>query len=270
MALDEAQVGILTAERLKIPLENRLRLQTYIPNALHNLAQSVANDPLRRRLLLTDQSACTATVTTSTYNTFADLTTVQDTYGVMLEYLQYGNVYYIAATNTWPDANVDDNTDTIVIPNHGYVTGQAVRLTTAGTLPSPLVTGQTYYIIAVDAVTVQLATTYDNALNAVPQTLTSVGTGTSTMTAYQKDVCQWLASPSQGYTDPAIPFDYIYIWLEAGLLYTNRTNGTFAFSVPYIPTLNGVSTTLPSQLEDDLIDEMAKIAITSGFPPHQA
>lgn len=266
--MTETEVGILACERLKVPHSNRLQLQSYIPNALNNLARQVANDPLRRRLLLTNQSNVTATISTTNYNSSANLNVPQGTAGIMLEYLQYGTIYYIAATKTWTNANVDDGTDTITIAGHGYVTGQAVRLTTAGTLPSPLLVNQTYYVIVVDTATIQLANTLADALAGTAQALASVGAGTSTMTAYQKDVTQWLASPTQGMLNTSIPFPYIYIWLEQNLLYTNRTNGTFAFSVPYIPTLDVTAqTALPAVLESDLIDAIVQLAVTSGFSP---
>jgi len=263
MSLSEQETGVLACERLKIPLSNRLRLQSYIPHALDNLARQVASDPLRRRLMLTDQATQTATITSSTYNYYADLSTNQSSGGVMLEYLQYGTIFYIAASKTWTSANVDTGTDRITIASHGYTTGQSVRVTTAGTLPSPLAINTTYYVIVVDDTTISLATSLSNALIAEEIPLTTTGSGTSTMAAYQKDVCQWLASPTQGMLDTSIPFPYPYIWLEDVLLYTNKINGTFAFSVPYVPTL----ATLPAHLESDFIDAIIQLAMTSGFKP---
>lgn len=259
--LNEPMVATAACERLKIPLTNRLSLQSYIPNALNNLARQVAIDPSRRKLLLTSQTAVTAAVSTTNYESYADLSTAQDVYGIMFDYLQYGTIYYVAATKTWTSADVESGDPSLItILNHGYVTGQPVRLTTDGTLPSGVSTGITYYVVVVDDQTVQLSI---NPETLQPAIFNSVGSGTSTMTAYSKDVVQWLASPTQGMLEQCVPFDYIYVWLEQNLLYTNRINGTFKFSVPYIPTLASI----PEVLESDLIDSVVQLAVTGGFSP---
>lgn len=264
MTMTHAQIGIAACERLKIPHSHRLQLQSYVDNALSNLSRAVANDPARRRLLLTNQTAVTENVTSQSYGfSGASLSTLISTYGLMLEYLQLGTIFYIAATKTWTSVDVDTGTKEITIANHGYVTGQPVRLTTGGTLPNGLTTGVTYYLIVVDSTTLQFATTEANARAGTYISFSTTGSGTSTMTAYEKDVCQWLASPTQGQMDQVVPFDYPYIWLEQNYLYTNRTNGTFNFMTPYTPTLLD----LPEQLENDLVDEVTQLYISSGYVP---
>lgn len=59
-----------------------------------------------------------------------------------------------------------------------YVTGDQVQITAApgGTLPSPLVFGTTYFVIALTATTIKLATTLANAQAGTAITLTSQGT----------------------------------------------------------------------------------------------
>lgn len=49
--------------------------------------------------------------------------------------------------------------NSITITNHGYAAGQLVTLTTAGTLPTPLAVGTGYYVLVVDANTIQLSLT---------------------------------------------------------------------------------------------------------------
>ncbi len=78
--------------------------------------------------------------------------------------------------------NIDVTANTITLANHGFTTTQAVTLTTTGTLPNPLLTATTYYIIAVDANTLKLATSSANALSGTAIDITTVGTGTHTIT----------------------------------------------------------------------------------------
>lgn len=351
--LNEQDVALAASKRLKKGAEAIPTLMTYIPNALSNLARQVANQPYRRRLLVTDQASATVNVTNATYNYYADLSTLQTTPGIMLEYLQLGTIFYVNAVKTWattavspgecvsvygggtgsvtaaynargteelkpyynvigqagsintyaivwpgvawtvndsagfevyysnddvaypwlvttwllgtgvaPAPTVKQTTDSIIIVGHGYNTGLAVRLTTGGTLPVPLNVGVTYYIIKVDDDVIQLATTIENAGNGVAIELQDIGTGTGTVTPYGKTVVQWLGSANQGELDQAIDF-YTYVWLEQNLLYTNAKNGSFAFAVPFTPTLSS----LPSQLENDVVDGVVQLALTAGFLP---
>lgn len=93
------------------------------------------------------------------------------------------------ATATWTDVNVDTLTSSIELTGNNFYTGQPVQLTTAGTLPSPLVISTTYYLIAVAGPTlalstrVQLATSIYNAKIGTEITLLSTGSGSSTMTS---------------------------------------------------------------------------------------
>src|SRR5258708_3669168 len=128
MSLNEQIVGVQSCERLKLPLTNALRLQTYIGNALNNMAREVANDPLRRRLLLTDRTTATASITSSGQDYYASLTTLQTSRGVMLEYLQYGTIFYTYAP-TFVAANVNTTTNAITLTAHSFFTGDPVRFT---------------------------------------------------------------------------------------------------------------------------------------------
>jgi hypothetical protein len=79
-------------------------------------------------------------------------------------------------------------TSTLGVPQQGtpgawpgsiaYITGDAVKFAIApgGTLPSPLVAGIVYYVIAAGSGVIQLATTLANALAGTPITLTTTGT----------------------------------------------------------------------------------------------
>lgn len=63
-------------------------------------------------------------------------------------------------------------------------TGEEIKFTTTGTLPASLVIGTTYFAIRVDATHIQVATTLANANAGTAIDLTTVGTGTHTITVY--------------------------------------------------------------------------------------
>ena len=64
-----------------------------------------------------------------------------------------------------------------------YQTGVTVQLTTTGSLPTGLSTGVTYFVINTGPTTLQLATTYTNAINGVFIVLTSNGAPVNTITS---------------------------------------------------------------------------------------
>lgn len=70
-----------------------------------------------------------------------------------------------------------------VTANEHFVTGQKVRITSTGTLPSPLLVATDYYIVVVNTTTISLAASLANAQNSTPLIdLTTQGTGTHTLT----------------------------------------------------------------------------------------
>jgi hypothetical protein len=74
---------------------------------------------------------------------------------------------------------VNISEDTLYIPNHGLVSGQAVRYNNGGgtTIPG-LVNDQIYFVVRVDASLIRLAT--NNTLNNIAN-ITGVGTGTQSL-----------------------------------------------------------------------------------------
>lgn len=73
------------------------------------------------------------------------------------------------------------NLDNLFI-NRLIETGSIVRISTTGTTPAPTTINTDYYAIIVDETTIQLATTAENALLNIPIDLTSIGSGTLTLT----------------------------------------------------------------------------------------
>jgi hypothetical protein len=93
---------------------------------------------------------------------------------------------------------VNINEDTLYIPNHGLVSGQAVRYNNGGgtTIPG-LVHNQLYYVIRVDASLIRLAT---NAALTNVVNLTGVGTGTQSLVITSIDFdTDTITLPNHGY-----------------------------------------------------------------------
>jgi hypothetical protein len=61
------------------------------------------------------------------------------------------------------------------------LTGTRVRLTTTTTLPAPLATATDYYVIRMNDLTFELATSYANAIAGTQIDITDAGTGTHTI-----------------------------------------------------------------------------------------
>lgn len=78
--------------------------------------------------------------------------------------------------------SVDVGSDEIEATGHGLITEQPVVYATTGTEITGLTNGSTYYVIYIDADTIQLATTAANAASGTQIDLTGAGTGTQTLT----------------------------------------------------------------------------------------
>ncbi len=81
------------------------------------------------------------------------------------------------------DVNTVTNaTDKLTVTSHAYLTGDGpVQLTTSGGLPAGLALATDYWIIVIDANDIQLADSFDRAMNSVPVLFTTDGTGTQTI-----------------------------------------------------------------------------------------
>lgn len=79
-------------------------------------------------------------------------------------------------------SDVNTSNDQITITAHGFSHGHIIRFSTTTTAPSPLVNNTTYYVIFVDANTIKLATTFNNAMAGTAIDLTTQGSGTHTIT----------------------------------------------------------------------------------------
>jgi hypothetical protein len=252
MSLTVEQIGILVAKRLDLPSSERLRIQALVNAGLEKLAQRVVNDTTKRHLLLTDRTSVTSTITNTNQDYYSDLSTAQSTNAVMLDYLNYGTIYHTYATTTFTTLDKGSN---YVNVSHSYPTGLKVRLSTSGTLPDELAANTDYYIINRSTSTVQFATSRANAFSGTVVDLTSDGSGTHTITPWEQETVQFL-NREVGDLARTLPNNYIYGWLVGTKLFTNAQTGTFALTVPFIPTLS----TLPTKLETELIDVISELA----------
>ncbi len=81
-----------------------------------------------------------------------------------------------------------DAMDSVAFPSitdaaHGLFTGDGpVQLTTSGTIPAGLALLTNYWVVVVDTNTIQLATSFANAMAATPVIVSFTGNGTGTLT----------------------------------------------------------------------------------------
>ena len=76
----------------------------------------------------------------------------------------FGDVGQKIISNTFEPTDINITSDVITLTNIDHLyTGTPIVFSTTGTVPSPLVNGNTYYVIKESATTIRLATTVSNA-----------------------------------------------------------------------------------------------------------
>jgi len=86
------------------------------------------------------------------------------------------------SAKTFTAASVDTVTDQITITAHTFSTGLKGQVSNPGALPTGLSASTDYFVIVIDADTIQLATSLVNALAATAINITAQGSGTNTFT----------------------------------------------------------------------------------------
>ena len=270
--ITEQSLAIQTRERLNLPPSEIPRLMTYIPTALNLLARDVASDPVRRYLLVTNKTNVTSTITGANSRYYSDLSTVIGIYGVMIDQLRFGTIYYSLTAKTFTNLDVNTGNNRITVTDHNFLPGTRIWLTASGSLPSPLTVLTDYYVLVVGASTISLCLTYADAIAETnPVDLTTTGSGTNTITPQNYEVVQLLSSPNIGSFESSLPINYIYGWRDRNLLYiSGAVSGTLSYAVPFQPTLDNFATDGSlAQLEADLLDKMVQVAISAGYEPKQ-
>lgn len=99
-------------------------------------------------------------------------------------------------------------TITIAVPgvvtwaSHGLATGSPVSFTTTGALPTGIVSGTIYYAVVITTSTIQLASSFANAVAATPTVITTTGTQSGVHTGVRNAITQRLSVQSvTGVTD---------------------------------------------------------------------
>lgn len=87
-------------------------------------------------------------------------------------------------TPTGFSVTVNVTTNVFTAPSGTYPTGAKVRISSAGTLISPLVQGTSYYLIGISSTTFFLAESLENARAGIAIDITGAGTGSQVMTPY--------------------------------------------------------------------------------------
>jgi len=78
--------------------------------------------------------------------------------------------------------DVNTSTEELTITGHGFAHCHTIRFSTTGTVPTGLTNNTTYYVIYVNANTIKLATTFNNAMSNTAINISSQGSGTHTIT----------------------------------------------------------------------------------------
>jgi hypothetical protein len=86
------------------------------------------------------------------------------------------------SAKSFADTDVNIVTDRITITTHGFTTGLKGQFTTTGTLPGGISAATDYFIIRIDANTVQVGSSLANAEAGTAVLINSTGTGTHTFT----------------------------------------------------------------------------------------
>jgi flagellin-like hook-associated protein FlgL len=88
-----------------------------------------------------------------------------------------------ATSHTIATTDVDTTNDDVTISSHGYITGQKLTYDDGGgTALGGLTDGTDYWVIKVDANTIQLAESYSDAIAGIAITLTGTGNASQTFT----------------------------------------------------------------------------------------
>lgn len=92
-----------------------------------------------------------------------------------------------AVTEVFAPAAVNTGADTITVARD-FMTGEKVRFTTVTTLPAPLALNTDYYVIRVDATTIQVALSLTDSYAGTEINLTTQGVGNHTVHLYSVQV----------------------------------------------------------------------------------
>lgn len=166
-----------------------------------------------------------------------------------------------------PTVTANSTLSTITITAHGFTTGERVTVSTSSALPTPLVINTAYYVIVVDDNTIQLASSYANAIAGTAIQLTDVGAGTGTITPQTLPPASYVRDYND-YLRP-LPEIFSYWTTQGGSFYyrlipslTAKTRAAFTGTIPFnsvvfpIVSSNEVSIVAGTSLASDIVDDI--------------
>lgn len=124
-----------------------------------------------------------------------------------------------AQTNQGVASSVDTVANTITIANHGLKTGLKGQLTSTGTLPGGLAASTDYFVIVVDANTIKLASSLNNANAGTAIDITDQGTEGVTHT-FTATALAGASVKLQGSNDDSV-------WIDLGISNNITTTASF-------------------------------------------
>lgn len=107
----------------------------------------------------------------------------------------------VGVAKSFASTAVDTTADTITIVAHGFLTGEVGQFTTDDTLPTGLSLSTDYYVIKVDADTIKVASSLNNANSGTPVNITAQGSGNDTFTPVALATCSVKLQKSNNNSD---------------------------------------------------------------------
>jgi hypothetical protein len=115
--------------------------------------------------------------------------------GAIITY--HGQEQANTTTKVFAPSDVATGTEKITLTAHGFFNGDKVQFSSTGVLPAPLLTATDYWVIYVDANTIQVASSQADAELGIAIDLTTAGTLVHTITAQQyhiRALDTWIAN----------------------------------------------------------------------------
>lgn len=161
--------------------------------------------------------------------------------------------------------DVDVGADTITITDHDFYTGLEVQFSSSGSLPTGITGSTNYYIIYVDANTVQIASSFANAIAGTQIDITGAGSGTHTIEIEDSNI-KFTAKnvgATTDITDGATSTSFNFVTLQQG-------DGEDATLSPPEALLSGLAT-VGQQIDDTarslsrVINKQSSAIVTSTY-----
>ncbi len=136
----------------------------------------------------------------------------------------------VVTTTAGINSDVDITANTIAISNHGYLTGQALSLTSTGTLPAPLATSTEYFVIKVSDNSIKLASSLEDAEDGTPIDITNQGSSAAVNTADVEQIAGGSVKfqKSAGGGPDGLP-ESEWVWFDEGNAVNITADGSIAF-----------------------------------------